>query len=174
MPFRDPHTAASCLWAIRDADGPLFEVSFTAPSIAEDDQHRKRLEAALIALHRREIGRSPTANFGRIIEGYEQSSYSKNAHRGGRLPAGESEPNAREGIGPTGWRNFEKVTDREWMGLQWSEPRRLADRIDASPPTNGLYRIWYDGEAPPLAYIGESSNISRRLHKLRMSRHMFP
>jgi hypothetical protein len=133
-------------------------------SIAEDDQQRKGIEAALIALHRREIGRSPTVNFGRIIEGYEQSSYSKDAHRGKRLPAGETEPNAAKGVGPTEWRNVEDVTGSEWMGLGWTDPYPLADRLDASPPRNGLYRIWYEGEVPPLAYIGESSNIPSRLY----------
>jgi hypothetical protein len=164
MPFRDPHTAAPCLWAIRDADGSAFEVSYTTPSIAEDDQQRKGIEAALIALHRREIERSPIANFGRIIEGYEQSSYSKDVQRGRRLPNGETEPNAAKGVGPTEWRNVGDVIDREWMGFGWSEPSRLADRLDTSPPRNGLYRIWYEGETPPLAYIGESSDIPSRLY----------
>lgn len=164
MPFGDPHTAAPCLWAIRDADGSAFEVSYTTPSIAEDDQQRKGIEAALIARHRREIERSPIANFGRIIEGYEQSSYSKDARRGGQLSPDETEPNAAEGIGPTEWRNAEDVIDREWMSLRWSEPSRLTDRLDASPPRNGIYRIWYEGETPPLAYIGESSDVPSRLY----------
>jgi hypothetical protein len=56
------------------------------------------------------------------------------------------------------------VIDREWMGLQWSEPSRLADRLNPSPPQNGLYRIWYQDDAPPLAYIGESSDIPSRLY----------
>jgi hypothetical protein len=51
------------------------------------------------------------------------------------------------------------------MDNDWSEPYRLADRLDADPPNIGLYRIWFEGDAPPLAYIGESSNISRRLYK---------
>ena len=70
MPFRSPHTAAPCLWAIRDADGPSLEFSATTPPVARDEQDRKGLEAALIAVHRREVGQSPTANFARIIEGY--------------------------------------------------------------------------------------------------------
>jgi len=74
-------------------------------SIAEDGQHRKGIEAALIALHRLEIDRSPTANFGRIIEGYEQSSYRKDAQRSGQLPFDAIESNAAEGVGPTEWRN---------------------------------------------------------------------
>lgn len=56
MPFRDPHTAAPCLWAIRDRDGPAFEVSTATPSFATYGQDRKGLEKALIAIVRREMG----------------------------------------------------------------------------------------------------------------------
>ena len=50
------------------------------------------------------------------------------------------------------------------MGLMWSGPHRLGDRLSTSTPTNGLYRIWYEGETLPLAYIGESSNVPSRLY----------
>ena len=165
MPFRDPHTAAPCLWAIRDDDGPGFELSYTTPDCAADDQQRKGLEAALIASYRLETGESPPANFGRIIPGYQQSTYRNGGVRGGRLADGENEPNAERGCPPKTWVNFEAVTDRNWMGSDWSDPYRLADRLDADPPDVGLYRIWYEGDVPPLAYIGESSNIGRRLYK---------
>ncbi|WP_193309207.1 GIY-YIG nuclease family protein [Halorubrum halophilum] len=166
MPYRDPHTAAPSLWAIRDAVGPELEVSCVTPSKAENDQHRKGIEAALIALHRRETNQSPTANFGRIIEGYKQSSYSYNepAYKGGCLDDGETEANAEEGIEPTKWKNSTEPRAQDWMGLDWSEPYYLQNRLDANPPDNGLYRIWYDDASVPLAYVGESSNISSRLY----------
>lgn len=50
MPYRDPHTAAPCLWAIRQEDGPAFSVSYTSPPNASMDRKRKGLEAALIAI----------------------------------------------------------------------------------------------------------------------------
>lgn len=165
MPYRDPHTAAPCLWAIRDANDPGFEISFATPETAVDGQHRKALEAALIASYRLETGESPPANFGRIVPGYQQSSYRNGGVRGGVLDEGESEANTEPGHPPESWDNFKTVTDRDWMGNNWSEPYRLADRLDADPPDVGLYRIWYEGDTPPLAYIGESSNISRRLYK---------
>ena len=164
MPFRSPHTAAPCLWAIRDANGPSLEFSATTPPVVRDEQARKGLEAGLIAVHRREIGRSPTANFARIIEGYQQSSYRSKGIRGGPHSAGEVEPHAEPGVGPPEWHRVEDFTDPEWMGLTWSEPSSLGDRLSVSPPTNGLYRIWYEGETPPLAYIGESSNVPSRLY----------
>jgi hypothetical protein len=164
MPFRDPHTAAPCLWAVRDATGPGLEISITTPGLAENAQRRKGLEAALIAVHRRETGESPTANFGRIIPGYEQSSYSKDEIRGGPLTPDGTEPNAEPGVGPLPWERADAVTSSDWMGLDWSEPFRLRDRLDVSPPDTGLYRIWHDDQATTLAYIGESSSLPRRLY----------
>jgi hypothetical protein len=166
MPYRDPHTAAPCLWAIQDDVGSTLEVSHTTPPKAEDEQHRKGLEAALIALHGRETNRSPTANFGRIIDGYKQSSYSYNEppYKGGRLESGEEEPNAASGVEPPDWQNWHDSLDRDWMNLDWSEPYRLAERLDADPPDVGVYRIWYEGQDSTLAYIGESSNIPSRLY----------
>lgn len=166
MPYRDPHTAAPCLWAIRDSVGPNLEVSYVTPTGADDDQHRKGIEAALIALHRRETNQSPTANFGRIIEGYRQSSYSYNdpAYKGGRLDNGGTEANAEDGVEPPEWENWTHPRAGDWMSLDWSNPHYLRDRLDANPPENGLYRIWYDDAEASLAYIGESSNIPSRLY----------
>lgn len=164
MPYRDPHTAAPCLWAVRDASGPGLEISIATPDWAENAQRRKGLEAALIAVHRRETGASPTANFGRIIAGYKQSSYSKDEVRGGPLDYNETEPNAEPGVGPLPWEQVNAVASLDWMGLDWSAPFQLRDRLDVSPPDTGLYRIWHDDQAPTLAYVGESSNLPRRLY----------
>lgn len=166
MPYRDPHTAAPCLWSVRDNVGSALEVSHTTPTKAEDEQHCKGAEAALIALHRREADCSPTANFGRIIEGYKQSSYSYNdpAYKGGPLESVEEEPNSASGVQPPDWQNWRKPVTRDWMDLDWSEPYRLAERLDADPPDTGLYKIWYDEQDSALAYIGESSSISSRLY----------
>jgi hypothetical protein len=123
MPYRDPHTAAPCLWAVRDDVGSALEVSHTTPPKADDDQHRKGIEAALIALHRWETNRSPTANFGRIIGGYKQSSYSYNdpAYKGGRLDSCEEESNSTSGVEPPDWQNWREQITRDWMNLDWSK-----------------------------------------------------
>lgn len=162
MPYRDPHTAAPCLWAVRDRYGPALEISYTVPPAADNSQERKTIEAAFIALARRETGTSPTANFGRIIEGYKQSSYSKAGITGGPLPEGETEPNSATGHGPVPWDNSEGVTESNWMGLEWSEPYRLEQRLEPELPKSGVYRIWYPGE-DGLAYIGETAAFTDRL-----------
>lgn len=50
MPYRDPHTAAPALWALRHATGCDFEVS-VAP-VDGSTSSRKGLEALAIAVYR--------------------------------------------------------------------------------------------------------------------------
>lgn len=165
MPYRDPHTAAPCLWAVRDRYGPGLEVSTATPSFATNDQARKGQEEALIAVARRVMGESPTANFGRIIPGYSQSSYRSGGYVGGLLNEDETEPNAEPGRGPVPWENVDDVIAPDWMGLSWSESYQLRNRLKPELPEAGVYRIWYDSETPPLAYIGETSNFTGRLRR---------
>ncbi len=170
MPYRDPHTAAPCLWAVQQEDGEKLEVSVAAPTLAEDKQSRKAFEDALIAVYRRETGRSPTANFGRIIDGYRQSTYRSGGERGGPLNPEETESNAENGVGPLDWRLSDDVLSTDWMGLSWSTPRPLAEADMSIPTDDGLYRIWEDGQAPPMEYLGQSSNLKSRLYRHRRNR----
>jgi hypothetical protein len=93
MPYRDPHTAAPALWALRNADGCDFEASvIEAPGTPPE---RKALEATAITLYRMESARSPTANFGRMPPGYRIST-GNNAQlvARGRRARGGSDPEA--------------------------------------------------------------------------------
>ncbi|WP_255152190.1 GIY-YIG nuclease family protein [Halorarius halobius] len=168
MPYRDPHTAAPTLWAIRQEHGPDLEVSWTAPPAADAKQHRKAIEAALIALHRRDVGASPVANFGRMIPSYEQSSYSDDERRGGPLADGETESNTAPGTEPLPWTNHDNPLAADWMGLDWTEPLALDAVHGEVPESAGVYRIW-DGDTP-LEYIGQSANLKSRLYRHRRTR----
>ena len=72
MPYRDPHTAAPALWALRHATGCDFEISVVP--VEGSTPWRKGLEALAIGLYRQEHGRSPTIEFGRMPPGYRPSS----------------------------------------------------------------------------------------------------
>lgn len=170
MPFRDPHTAAPTLWAIHQEHSPALEVSWVAPPNASDSQIRKSIEAALIATHRRDIGHSPTANFGRMISGYKQSSYRRDGEVGGPLPEDKKEPNATPGTGPLPWTDAQTLLSPTWMGLDWSSPTPLSDVSSNIPTTDGLYRIWQPDTAPPLEYLGQSANLLSRLRTHRRNR----
>lgn len=92
MPYRDPHTAAPALWALRHRDGCDFEVA--AIQVPGTAPQRKALEATAVTFYRMDSGRSPAASFGRMPARYKISS-GNNArlaaagrrHRGGPDPA---------------------------------------------------------------------------------------
>lgn len=168
MPYRDPHTAAPTLWAIRQEHGPELEVSWVAPNRAADKQARKGTEAALIAVHRRDVGESPVANFGRMIPGYKQSSYSRDEFRGGPLAADETEANTATGTELLPWTAHDRPLSEGWMGLDWSKRIPLSDVHGEIPDSSGVYRIWRDGT--PLEYIGQSSNLKGRIYQHRRDR----
>jgi hypothetical protein len=170
MPFTDPHVAASCLWAIRQEYGPQFEMSWVTLEAASDRSQRLAIEEALIASYRRESGKSPTANLGRIIPGYRRSSNREGGLIGGILPEGETEFNADPGIGPLPWTNPEAVTSDSWMGLDWSETERLANAYQQILQSDGVYRLWSEEVVPPLEYIGQSGNLRTRLYRHRRTR----
>lgn len=167
MPLIMGNTATPCLWAICDKYGPELEVSYTTPDEAAQDQQRRVIRDALIAVHRRETGESPTANFARMISGYKRSSIRT---RGGRLSDGETDSYTEPGIGPLPWDNPEQFMSESWMGLDWSSPDRLANVGHQTPAEQGVYRIWRGGEAPPLEYIGQSVDLRKRLHEHRRNR----
>lgn len=182
MPLRDPHTAAPCLWAVRDrhdADDEVtnyasrLDVSWVAPARGDDDRWRKGVEAALIAVHRASTGTSPVANFGRMIEGYTQSGYSyhDDPERGGRLDDGaDPDPHTEPGVGPRDWSRWDVHPMDDWLGLDWAEVGTLLDPHD--PPRGpGVYAFWYYNDRNQLlTYVGQSSNVRRRLRDHRRDR----
>jgi len=161
MPYRDPHTAAPCLWAIRHRDGPGFSVSHTT-LVSADAAERKGIEAALIAIHRHETGRSPTAQFGRIIPGYTQSSYRRDGVRGGPAP-GDSADEEPASVRPRPWTRWDRPQTQGWMGQDWVEDRRLGSVTTAEVPLIGLYRIHESSTGDVLTYIGQSKALPGRL-----------
>jgi hypothetical protein len=161
MPYRDPHTAAPALWALRHRDGcdfeaAVIEVSGTVPQ-------RKALEAVAITLYRLDAGRSPAASFGRVPAGYRISS-GNNArlaaagrrYRGGPDPAALAGPasvpvNGLPGADPAA---------ADWMGWAWS-PWAPISRARRSAAGTGLYRVRSSCHAG-LIYVGQGA-IALRL-----------
>jgi hypothetical protein len=157
MPYRDPHTAAPALWALRHREGCDYEVSITP--IMGSTQWRKGLEALAISLYRQEKGASPAANFGRMPAGYRMSSGNnrKLASSGKRFRGGQTSDAAAchaAGVKPAG--PLEKdVQDQNWCGYPWSVWVPVAEVVRSLPSrASGLYRLRGRNQAS-LLYIGE-------------------
>jgi len=162
MPYRDPHTAAPALWALRDRDGVDFEVSisvFEGPKV-----ERKMLEAIELACHRSMFGSSPAFNFGRMPHGYKMSSGNNSGliERGLRFRGGPTEQNQTNWLPscpPVGQLD-DDVTSTNWCGHTWSDWKRLEQVTSAQGDQLGFYRIRSAG-ASKLIYLGQGQIFSR-------------
>ena len=154
MPYRDPHTAAPALWALRHRDGCDFEVAvIEVPGTAPE---RKALEATAITLFRIDSGRSPTASFGRMPAGYRISS-GNNAQlvAAGRRYHGGPDPAAPAGpaSAPVNGLPGADPASANWMNWTWS-PWAPISRACGSAAGIGLYRVRSSHHAG-LVYVGQ-------------------
>ena len=165
MPYRDPHTAAPTLWALRHRDGVEFEAS---TAVLEGDKvDRLALEAVAISAHRSGHCRSPLANFGGRIAGYRLSSANNAAlvaagrrFRGGPDPLGEQSDSA-----PVSGPLDGEVMASNWLGLTWSA-WAPPDAVEL-PTGVGLYRIRRQ-DSRGLLYVGQGRIRDRiRSHLLK-------
>ncbi len=137
----DSKSSAKHLWELKDFGGGRFEFSYINPNIARSEIDRLGLENVMFAMHVRYRGKSPTVNLDRKLNTRESESVLD------RLEWGMGE-----------------MTSRDWMGLDWTEPRRMKDRMEIDC-SHVVYRIWFPDFTPPLAYIGKSTNVANRLIK---------
>jgi len=158
MPYRDPHTAAPALWALRHAGGCDFEVSTAA--IDGSTHWRKGMEALAIAEYRAVHGASPTIEFGRMLPGYRPSSPNNAVlvKLGKRVRGGACEdsnlPCHAVGVPPAG-PLIGSPQSSEWNNHHWSEWMSREDlKLAKLRGGAGLYRIRGD-EQDSLLYIGQ-------------------
>jgi len=175
MPYRAPHTAGPALWALLDSTGCPFEVSVAVVEGA--DSWRKGLEALSISLHRREYGRSPTANFGRMPQGYRMSSsYNLRLKREQKLirgePCAETDDSHVPGIAPiTALSGDPQALD--WCGHAWVAWQPVTKAKLPPAVAEGLYRLRSRGQAC-LLYVGQGKLANRlvaHLEKCKRSGH---
>lgn len=133
-------TAAAHLWDLKEFGG-RFKFSYANPNIARSETDRLGIENMMFASHIRSTGRSPTVNLNRRLHTAADSA-----------------------VENLEWGRSSDFLAPYWMGLDWSEPRKLEKRMDIDC-SKAVYRIWFPSYAPPLAYIGKSRNVANRLIK---------
>ncbi|WP_156665260.1 GIY-YIG nuclease family protein [Rhodococcus phenolicus] len=174
MPYRDPHTAAPALWALRHSSGCEFEASVYPLDV--DAPTRKGREALEIALYRQQCGNSPTVQFGRVPLGYRASSQnnSRLVAAGARFRGGAySGPPLAEhhvGTGPKGRLSPAPQTE-SWCGHSWSAWLPLHEvGSNFAQVTVGLYRIRGDSGGE-LLYVGQGALPNRpRAHLAKIAK----
>ena len=170
MPYRDPHTVAPALWALRYQDGCDFEASVAVAK--GDTPWRKALEATLITLYRLQAEESPYLSFGRMPAGYRNSTgNNKRLAESGQRAHGGPDPSALVSASSVPV-NGDPLTDpvsSNWMGWSWSEWNSLAG-AGKSAIGVGVYRIRNEGVASGLVYVGQGRIPARLSAHLRKSR----
>ena len=162
MPYGDPHTAGPALWALRDALGCEFEASVTV--FEGSAPERKALECLAISQHRLAYGTSPTANFGRMPDGYRKSSGNNRAlvdagkrFRGGADPSATPSPPSEEVHGDL----TSDPLSLQWLGWDWT-PWADVEDANVNPASVGLYRLRNRAVSDAeLAYVGQGRIASR-------------
>lgn len=148
QPGNAPHTAAPHLWKLKKEIGEGFQVSVANPNIVRSEIDRYGLEYLLVALHIQSTGTAPTVNLDRehVLKPLEERA-SMHAE-----------------LDQIDYSKQREVLDDNWLGLNWSQPDKLSNRLDAEPG-KAVYRIWFESQSPPLAYIGQAKDVKRRLYK---------
>ncbi len=165
MPYNDPHTAAPCLWVMRTAESASFE--FSIAEFAGDVRDRKMAECVVLSQHRARFGRSPTANFGRMPDGWVKSTGNNAALvKAGRRARGYQDARASRPADQGSVLDLGRApTACDWAQLPWSSR--------SSGPAVGVYRIRRPGQAR-LAYIGQGlvqARLAAHAAKSRLEGH---
>lgn len=148
QPGNAPHTAAPHLWKLKEQIGEGFQVSVAKPNVVRSEIDRYGLEYLLVALHIQSTDTAPTVNLDRehVLKSLEERTSMHTV------------------LNQVDYSKQRKVLSHKWMGLDWSRPDRLSNRLDVESG-KAVYRIWFENQSPPLAYIGQAKNIKQRLYK---------
>jgi len=148
QPGNAPHTAAPHLWKLKEEIGEGLQVSVANPNVVRSEIDRYGLEYLLVALHIQSTGTAPTVNLDRehVLKSLEERA------------------SMHTMLNQVDYSKQGNVLNQGWLGLDWSQPDRLGNRLGAEPGT-AVYRIWFENQSPPLAYVGQAKNIKQRLYK---------
>lgn len=159
------HDATAPLWKIASRIDGRLEVSFATPPVVANKRHRLALEATLVAMSRRETGRTPSVMLNRDPLPEETSR----AHE----EEWDQQPSLRdESYRVPSWRDWRAVTSPEWLGYDWTSPRSLADRSEVESSKACAFRVWEPQEETNrwkrvLTVTGTTESLLSRLYTLQ-------
>jgi hypothetical protein len=159
------HDATPPLWKIASNIKGRLEVSFSTPAVAANKRHRLALEATLVAVCRREIGRTPSVMLNRDPLPEEMTR----TQEGGQ---GQRSSLRDESYSVPSWRDWRAVASPEWLGYEWTSPRPLSDRSEVESSKACAFRVWKPQSETSewervLTVVGTTESLHSRLFTLR-------
>jgi hypothetical protein len=130
---RSRHNATHSLREITETLEGKLEVSISTPPIAANKRHRRSIEAALVAAARRQTGQTPLVMLNR--------NPVREADSLGTL-TNSSENGVGSSYAVPSWDSWRNVFDEYWMGLDWTDPRKLSRRTSIDTSRTYAYRTW--------------------------------
>ena len=162
MPYTEPHPAAPCLWAWRQAQGVEFEVSYTLTEL--EKRERQGLLCLLLWRYRLEKGESPWCSYGRFHPDFTRSSNRKSGIRGERrLP--DEPPNPAGGPSLPPLQPQGEFSGDGWLGLDWSPFYYLKKELARAPAGPGVFRLLKPA-GPELLAVEAADSLRARLAAL--------
>lgn len=154
------HDATVSLWQIAEASGASPEVSVATPPIGAAKRHRRSIEAALVAVCRRETGKSPDLMLNRepikeVLTGEETIVSALPESRSYKIPS---------------WKRWRAVTSDDWLGLNWTHSQSLFNRTSVETASTCAFRVWEPDEGGDcqqrLSQLGTTGTVRTRLFNL--------
>lgn len=154
------HDATASLWQIAEDSGVSPEVSVATPPVASAKRHRRSIEATLVAVCRRETGKSPDVMLNREPVEEELS---------GEGMVASALPESRSYKVPS-WKRWRTVTSDNWLGLNWTHSRSLSNRTSVETHSTCAFRVWEPCEGGDcqqrLSQLGTTGTVRTRLFNL--------
>ncbi|KAB7518829.1 hypothetical protein [Halosegnis rubeus] len=163
-PTANKHGAADQLRQITEVVGGKMEVSVATPPISSNQEHRRAIESALVAVCRRETGRTPMVQLNR--EPIKQAS-----EGGSKVSQQLIRIAERSSYRVPSWRPWRDVTSENWLGLNWTAGNPLSERDSISSGGTHAFRVWREEHdthwSQTLHEVGTTGVISSRLFDLQ-------
>jgi hypothetical protein len=158
------HDATAPLWELKNTVDGQLEVSVGTPPEVANERYRLATEATLVAVARREMGRTPdvmlrrkpSTEGGEPSDGTNDGNYSLPGDRSYQVPS---------------WRHWRATTSGDWLGYDWTNPHSLADRSEVEISDGAAFRVWNrDAKSQEwgqlLALVGTTDAVESRLFTL--------
>lgn len=158
------HDATGPLWNLENSVEGDLEVSVGTPPEVANHRYRLATEATLVAVARREMGRTPDVMLRR-----EPLTDDAAAHK--ETNGGDYQLSQDRSYEVPSWRHWRDTTSTDWLGYDWTTPRPLADRSEIEASNGAAFRVWNrrsnsTGWGQVLAVVGTTDAVESRLFTL--------